>query len=565
MAAPTDYEQLILEMINRARLDPQAEADRYGIGLNQGLSAGTISPDSKQPLAYSSTLNSAAAGHSNWMLNTNTFSHTGAGGSNPRDRMEDAGYQFTGNWSWGENLSWNGTTGTLNLLNSALGAHQGLFESSGHRTNLMNGFFKEAGIGAETGQFQIYNAFMLTEKFATSGSGSFITGVAYNDADNDDFYSVGEGRGGVSVSLVKNGNGIGTGNSWSSGGYGVKTGQTGNIDVTFSGGGLPSAVTVTVTLGSENIKIDLVGHSRIKSSADTVLGQNATTLELLGLNDLDGTGNGSANTINGNDGRNELRGRGGDDTLYGRDGVDRLYGEGNDDRLYGGNQNDILSGGGGNDQLNGGGGNDVLRAHNGDDTLSGGSGEDTLEGGNDADTLTGGSGDDALYGQADNDLLKGSQNDDMLSGGAGDDTLMGGAGHDTLRGGAGDDDLRGGGGRDRLIGDAGVDILNGGSGSDSFVFGASDEGIDRVKDFTSGTDTLEIATAGFDNVLSTGSLGSNFFVQGTSATRNHGQFVYNQSNGDLAWDPDGTGGQAAEVFADLMNGTALSADDFSIV
>ena len=30
MAAPTAYEQLILELVNRARLDPQSEADRLG-------------------------------------------------------------------------------------------------------------------------------------------------------------------------------------------------------------------------------------------------------------------------------------------------------------------------------------------------------------------------------------------------------------------------------------------------------------------------------------------------------------------------------------------------------
>ncbi len=30
-------EQYLLELINRARLDPQAEADRFGIDLNENL------------------------------------------------------------------------------------------------------------------------------------------------------------------------------------------------------------------------------------------------------------------------------------------------------------------------------------------------------------------------------------------------------------------------------------------------------------------------------------------------------------------------------------------------
>ncbi len=95
MAAPSNYEQLILELINRARLDPPAEAVRLGVPLNQGLSSGSISSASKQPLAYNSLLNDAAAAHSNWMLAADIFSHTGSGGSDPQDRMEAAGYQFT--------------------------------------------------------------------------------------------------------------------------------------------------------------------------------------------------------------------------------------------------------------------------------------------------------------------------------------------------------------------------------------------------------------------------------------------------------------------------------------
>ena len=39
MALQTDYEQLMLELVNRARLDPEGEAERYGIDLNENLAA----------------------------------------------------------------------------------------------------------------------------------------------------------------------------------------------------------------------------------------------------------------------------------------------------------------------------------------------------------------------------------------------------------------------------------------------------------------------------------------------------------------------------------------------
>ena len=46
-ATPTNDEQYMLELINRARANPAAEAATYGIDLNEGLSAGTISSAAK--------------------------------------------------------------------------------------------------------------------------------------------------------------------------------------------------------------------------------------------------------------------------------------------------------------------------------------------------------------------------------------------------------------------------------------------------------------------------------------------------------------------------------------
>lgn len=45
---------------------------------------------------------------------------------------------------------------------------------------------------------------MVTQNFATSGSSVFLTGVACDDADLDDFYSVGEGFANVQYSIGGN-------------------------------------------------------------------------------------------------------------------------------------------------------------------------------------------------------------------------------------------------------------------------------------------------------------------------------------------------------------------------
>ncbi len=85
---PSAYEQYMLELINRARSNPNTEAIRYGLtDLNQGLTSGTITSAPKQPLAFNFLLIDSSRKHSLWISDTNTFSHTGAGGSDPGQRM----------------------------------------------------------------------------------------------------------------------------------------------------------------------------------------------------------------------------------------------------------------------------------------------------------------------------------------------------------------------------------------------------------------------------------------------------------------------------------------------
>ena len=144
------YDQLLLELINRARADPGAEAARYGIDLNQGLSAGTISTSAKQPLAPNQPLINAAGAHSQDMLNNNYFSHVNLAGQSPSARAMSAGYP-----TWvGENIAWGGSTGTINQVQHVYARHQSLFESPGHRQNLLRTSYEEIGIGVRFGQFQ---------------------------------------------------------------------------------------------------------------------------------------------------------------------------------------------------------------------------------------------------------------------------------------------------------------------------------------------------------------------------------------------------------------------------
>ena len=258
MSQPTAYEQYLLELINRARLNPLDEANLFGIGLNDGLAANTISDAAKQPLAFNLLLIDAARSHSQWMLDNNIFDHTGANGSNASDRMSNAGYQFTGSWAWGENLGTRGTTGTLDVNNAITQINEGLFKSSGHRTNILNNSFREIGLGTLTGDFNGYNSLMVTENFAKSGSDVFLTGVAFDDlVQDDDFYTVGEGLGGIEVTAIRQSDNLSfTTTTMPSGGYQIAL-DAGTYEVSFSNNNQTIGNTRQVTIAGENVKLDL--------------------------------------------------------------------------------------------------------------------------------------------------------------------------------------------------------------------------------------------------------------------------------------------------------------------
>lgn len=345
MAQPSAHEQYFLELVNRARANPGAEAARLGIDLNQGLSAGTISNTAKQPLAMNQLLNDSAQTHSDWILATDTFSHTGANGSSPGDRMKAAGYAFSGSWTWGENISirWGGSPAESNAL--VEGFHDGLFKSAGHRTNILGDGFKEVGIGIGFGEYRGSGGADATQNFARSGPSTFLTGVAFDDGDGDRFYDPGEGLGSLNVSARSSAGatyGTTTGNA---GGYQLAL-PAGDYTVTFSGGGLAAPVVRTATIGSANVKVDLDADA----GGGTATPPTGVTR----------TGTAGSDTLMGGAGNDTLIGQGGSDTLQGSKGDDSLAGGAGYDALMGGDGADRLAGGADADVLIGGAGRDFF-------------------------------------------------------------------------------------------------------------------------------------------------------------------------------------------------------------
>lgn len=285
------------------------------------------------------------------MLATDTFSHTGVNGTSPHQRMVNAGYVFGAPaWGSGENIAIVGSSGSLNLTDSVVQMHENLFLSPGHRENILDPAFREVGTGVASGNFDfqgnsgVLNAVDVTENFAFSGTKRFVTGVCITDLDGDNFYDIGEGRGGMLIEVRRGGNLLEDSSSQSAGGYAVGL-SAGVCEVRFSGAGLATAVNCTVDTSAGNVKVDLAGTVEILCSGDVTLGAGARHATLLGIAGIDAIGNSSANTLVGNRGANILSGLNGNDNLLGSAGSDRLLGGAGIDRLTGGVGRDVHTGG----------------------------------------------------------------------------------------------------------------------------------------------------------------------------------------------------------------------------
>jgi Ca2+-binding RTX toxin-like protein len=319
--------------------------------------------------------------------------------------------------------------------------------------------------------------------------------------------------------------------------------------------------------------------------------------------------NGTAgnDNLDGSAGNDTINAFGGDDHVNARDGHDQVDGGEGNDRLWGGDDDgaDLLIGGAGNDQLVGQAGDDTLLGGDGDDTFQGGVaasgqfGNDSLDGGAGIDTLsfaisstfsgmtidlgagtlTGGgangsgsaslSGIENVFAGGAADRITGSAVANAIDGYDGDDTIDGGAGDDTLYGNSREDMVVGGLGNDVVDGGSESDTLTGGAGADDFAFTTWPfESVDTITDFASGLDELRFD--GFTFIRIGGSdfsAGDGRFHAAAGATSGHDaddRVIFNTSTGEVFYDADGAGSEAAHLVARLEAGASLVASDIGV-
>ena len=264
----TDQEQYMLELVNRARMDPEAEVVRTGEAVDSGVSTAP-----KQALAVDPILSAAADNHSEDMLARGFFDHTNPDRDGPTDRAEDEGWTGRGVW---ENISarWTSASSVSDEQGWVDLSHEGLWRSDGHQFGMLQDSHTVVGIGIDWGAWSYPDpdartAMLVTEKFAND-SQTYLTGVVIDDLDGDDFYDIGEGQGGVQITIWDDEDTYAT-STWDSGGYAIAL-DSGTYNVRFEGGDLEIPYERSVTIGDQNEKLDVyeddLGLSLLALSAD---------------------------------------------------------------------------------------------------------------------------------------------------------------------------------------------------------------------------------------------------------------------------------------------------------
>ena len=316
---PSADAQAYLEYINRARADAMAEANRLANATNPDITGaysffGIDTQDIinqfqwyvdndcmdryAQPLAFNEQLNEAAELHTQDLFDNQFQGHSSS--ANPPapflagytlgQRVNAVGYSWNGlgenvfsfadsaeQGHAGFNVDWGNTTNTGDPCYNPAFAGQGMQNPAGHRSSIHNDSFKEAGIGVINGTNGSVGPQVVTQDFGNPGNATFVTGVVFEDLDGDNFYDVGEGRGGVRIDV--DGSGFYAISS-NSGGYTVPVSGDGTYSVTFSGGGYSDYMTTALVNGGDNVKVDYVVSAVLFAAEDFNEDGNVDGLDL---------------------------------------------------------------------------------------------------------------------------------------------------------------------------------------------------------------------------------------------------------------------------------------------
>jgi uncharacterized protein YkwD len=271
---PTADQQYMLQLVNLARTNPtamvswirsnidandQATMAHYGVNLETELSQiGSSTP--VQPLAWNDTLAATAQQQSQYEADNQIQTHQGPGEASLEGRLDQAGY--TNRVVDGEN-----SYAYANSVGHAMKAFliDWGVSPKGHRGNLLqpgtpdSKTYSDVGIGiVATSPGSSVGPFVMTQDFGRQATSQpQVVGVVYKDNNGDNFYTQGEGQGGLTVEVDdSNGNEVAQTQTWGSGGYQIPVGNPGSYTVKVLDASGSAIQNKNVTIGSDNVEAD---------------------------------------------------------------------------------------------------------------------------------------------------------------------------------------------------------------------------------------------------------------------------------------------------------------------
>lgn len=239
--------QLFLYLLNEARHDPPAYQAAHSLSLDMS----GIAP--RQPLAVNAALSASSQFHSEEMATHNYFAHQSAvTGRHPNRNAADHGFPLPEWWS----LDTNNIESIAAGNPTAAASLRQLTLSQGHRNHLygVSEFFarnREAGIGYAFNQAADYRHYWTVHLAPSTPNQTFLTGVVFDDANDNGRYDLNEGLAGVTIDV--GGHSVTTNEA---GGWSIAMPDESTVTVRGSHPSWQSDAITEVAVGEENVQLD---------------------------------------------------------------------------------------------------------------------------------------------------------------------------------------------------------------------------------------------------------------------------------------------------------------------
>ncbi len=259
MLSGSSESQEFVYLLNLARHDPAKFA------RDCGLSADLSQVAARPPLALNDMLSTATTARADELAQYNYFQHQSTvTGKWPNQLVREAGYTLPADWPNAANFieslaaGTNYTTADVPLKTLLTDADESSLILRRQLLGIDEAFAanREIGVGMAFSTTATFGNYWAVETARREPAAPFLTGVVFNDANQNGQYNLGEGLAGVTITA----GGLTTTTN-AAGGWSLAV-TPGTHYVTATGSGLPAAA-ANVRVGQDNVELDfLAGRPR---------------------------------------------------------------------------------------------------------------------------------------------------------------------------------------------------------------------------------------------------------------------------------------------------------------